>query len=251
MIRKTWSPDLVEEAVLASEPWMTGTERSAFRRERDRVYEIGDADLRERRFQAVHQRWFTQLALDREIERAIDDTLERSPVEEARLLRAIARRDEGADLVDSLTAGSRAVLPVLVIRLRPGALLDPSAMRQFLDHELMHVRDILDPAFGYERTVAWGDGPLPETAFRERYRVLWDVAIDGRLVRAGRIGAEARVARLGDFARTFPMLGDATERVFDRWFGRRQPTHADMVAFARTPALLPDEVTHADIHAGD
>lgn len=39
--------------------------------------------------------------------------------------------------------------PTLVVRLRPQSLLDQGALRTLLRRELLHVADMLDPAFGY------------------------------------------------------------------------------------------------------
>ena len=39
--------------------------------------------------------------------------------------------------------------PRIVVRLRPQSLLDPEALRTLLRRELLHVADMLDPAFGY------------------------------------------------------------------------------------------------------
>jgi hypothetical protein len=68
-------------------------------------------------------------------------------------------------------------------------------VRVLLRHELMHVADMLDPAFGYERSLPTSDdGPSADNIVRDRYRVLWDVTIDGRLARAGLAHPDARAA---------------------------------------------------------
>jgi len=64
----------------------------------------------------------------------------------------------------------------------------------------MHLADMLDPAFGYERNLsAAADGPSAENIVRDHYRVLWDVTIDGRLARHGVASSGARVARWREF----------------------------------------------------
>ena len=70
---------------------------------------------------------------------------------------------------------------------------------------------------------------------RDRYRVLWDVTIDGRLARAGLGSDRVRGARWQEFMETFSMLGDRGRDLFDDWFDRIRPTHAALVAFARAP----------------
>src|SRR5437867_12451725 len=96
---------------------------------------------------------------------------------------------------------------------------------------------MLEPAFGSDRTLRPSDdGPSRDTILRDRYRVLWDVTIDGRLARRGLGGVGARETRQQEFAKTFAMLGDEGPRVFDDWFDRIEPTHAALVAFAQAPS---------------
>jgi hypothetical protein len=100
----------------------------------------------------------------------------------------------------------------------------------------VHVADMLDPAFGYERALpASGDGPSADNILRDRYRVLWDVTIDGRLARGERGSDRGRSQRWEEFAATFPMLGETCRGEFERWFRESNPTHAGLVAFATAP----------------
>ena len=114
----------------------------------------------------------------------------------------------------------------------------------------MHVADMLDPSFGYERALpASDDGPSRDNIQRDRYRVLWDVTIDGRLACAGGHPRGVRTshvapadhgdptpdARWQEFAATFSMLGDDCRRAFDAWFDNGHPTHAALAAFAVAP----------------
>jgi hypothetical protein len=235
----TYAPDLVEEAVLLAERTLHRTDARAFRRERDRLYDVVDADRREAEFRAFHMRWFVRLGLHHLIEENVVPRVEiLGRVALCRVSRALASRDEGADLIDSSPAIAPRgdAPPTLVLRVRPSALLDRVSLATFLAHELTHVADMLDPAFGYERRLPPSDdGPSRDTILRDRYRVLWDVTIDGRLARRGLGGAGAREMRRQEFARTFAMLGAEGPRVFDDWFDRIEPRHAALVAFAQSP----------------
>jgi hypothetical protein len=147
-----------------------------------------------------------------------------------------------------------------VLRLRPRTLFDPQTLRALLRHELMHVADMLDPTFGYQRSLPRSDdGPSGDNLVRDRYRVLWDVTIDGRLARAGRDRCSVRLppsreasadyrnpggggqpdptrnARWQEFAATFSMRGDEGRSVFEEWFDHVHPTHARLAEFARAP----------------
>jgi hypothetical protein len=66
----------------------------------------------------------------------------------------------------------------------------------------------------------------------ERYRVVWDAYVDGRLVAASRALVAVRAERLTEFRRAYPELGDGVEAAFERFFEARRCTHAELVAFA-------------------
>jgi hypothetical protein len=233
-----YAPDLVEETVLLAEGTLGPADAQTFRRERDGLYDHVDPDKREADFRAFHMRWFARLGLHRVIEDIVAPRADiLNHVAGCRVSRALIRRDEGADLLDPSPATARVdVRPTLALRLRPPALLEPATLGTFLAHELMHVTDMLDPAFAYERALPPSDdGPSSDNILRDRYRVLWDVTIDGRLARHGRADARTRETRRQEFAATFAMLGDEGPRLFDDWFDRVVPTHPALVAFAQEP----------------
>jgi hypothetical protein len=239
MIRITYAPDLVEEAVLLAEQSMTTADRRAFRRARDPLYEERRTDGNEERFRALHEDWFDRLGLRRPIEACLAER--RNIVQQlrdARVLSAVSRGEEGADLIDQLAPGRSDALPLLAIRLRPSSLLDAPALQALLRHELWHVDDMIDPAFGYERRLPPSDlGPLGDHLVQARYRVAWNATIDGRLSRDGFADIEAVAAHRREFTAAFSMLAPHADSAFDRWFHIEHPTHAALAAFARTPTL--------------
>ncbi|MBI3264494.1 MAG: hypothetical protein HYZ58_15310, partial [Acidobacteria bacterium] len=175
MIRLTYDPELVEEAVLLAEARSSRRDAGAFRRDRDRIYDLADADQREASFRSLHLCWFTRMGLNRVIEQALRERPDIARVlSTGRVVRARARGDEGADLVDHVIPGELAPRPMLVLRLRPATLVAPDALGGVLRHELMHVADMLDPLFGYQRTLPSSDGGHShDNILRDRYRVLW------------------------------------------------------------------------------
>jgi len=242
MIRITYAPDLVEESVLLAERTMTAGDRRAFRRERDPIYVEAEGERRDERFGALHTRWFDRLGLRQVVDGCIAERLNIvAKLTEARVLRAITRNEEGADLVDRLVSGLRAQ-PILAVRIRPETLLDAPSAGPLLRRELQHVDDMLDDGFGYEPSLPPSElGPLGDTLVQARYRVLWNVTVDGRLSRAGLAEPGAEIARRREFAAAFAMLGPLTSRAFERWFNENRPTHAALAEFARTPSF---EVYH-------
>lgn len=242
MNRLTYAPDLIEEAVLLAERSAAPSDVRGFRRERDRIYEIADAEAREASFRTLHLGCFARLRLDGVIEQVMQEHPDIvGAVQACRVVRALTRHEEGADLVDAIAPGDGRGKPMLVLRLRATTIVEPDALRALLRHELMHVADMLDPAFGYERTLpASDDGPSSDTILRDRYRVLWDTTIDGRLLRTGRSDGSTRNARWREFAATFAMLGERGPAAFERWFTEPCPAHAEIVRFATSPLGVPD-----------
>lgn len=246
---------LVEEAVFRVVRALPPERQGTFYRDRNAAYEAQDAGEREKRFQAVHAEWFRRLGLHAPLSSALAERADRLGAVEACLVTAAASRGgEMADLLDvraspapghrcavDRPARAEAATPgrVLVLRVRPESLADADRLGRFLRHELTHVTDMLDPAFGYERALpAAAGGAAFENILRDRYRVVWDTTIDGRLSHAGTIGPEARETRRREFVAAFSMLGARAEREFARWFDDPAPTHQAIVAFILSPRAL-------------
>ncbi len=231
-----YEPRLVEEALLLA---LQGAgEGRAFRRERDRLYEVADPEARDAGFCAFHAAWFERLGLGSRIALALEECPSiAASTSRCLIAHASSGRDEGAELFVSAESGADGALRrAVVIRLRPETLVLPDRLRLLLRHELFHIADMLDPRFGYTPRLPLTDaGPSHERILRERYRVLWDAYIDGRLSRLGWVPAEIRADRLSDFARAFPMLGERTEEVFDHFFGAASLSHGELLAFAVDP----------------
>jgi len=239
MNRLTFAPDLVEESVLlAEQAVMERDDARAFRRERDGLYLLSDDREREDAFRSLHLRYFSGLGLGAAVADVLGERSDvTSRVNACRIARAIGARGESADLVDALIAGRSHGVPTVLVRLCPATLVGPQdRLKAFLHHELTHVADMLNPAFGYERELPPSDeGPSADNILRDRYRVVWDTTIDGRLVRAGRVPPGAGESRWREFAVAFSMLNGECRTAFDRWFNEEHATHEGIVAFAVSP----------------
>lgn len=232
-----YEPRLVEEAVLLTVVGHEG--ERAFHRERDRLYEIADSEVREAAFRALHAAWFERLNLGREVVQALGERpLVAAGIDRYLVASARSGRDEIAELFVATEAG--ALRRTVVLRVRPARLLDPVRLRAFLRRELLHVADMLDPAFGYEPRLPPSEGgPAHERLVKDRYGVLWDAYVDGRLARLGWAPPGTRAERLAAFRRAFPMLGERAEAAFDHFFGAEALRHADLVAFAARGGRCP------------
>ena len=231
-----YEPRFVEDGVFLA---VRGhAEEKRYHRERSRLYGIGDPDKRERAFQDLNAGWFARLGLADPIEKAIgEQPLVLSGAGHCQVARAAGKKEEGAELfVTPEAAGGKETKPSACILLEPASLLDAASLLTFLRHEMLHIADMIDPGFGYEPALPPAEGgPTHDALLKNRYCVLWDTTIDGRMTRRGWAEPALRADRLNDFAREFPMLGERTENLFGRFFDRESHTHAELVAFARDP----------------
>jgi len=237
-----YEPRLVEEAVLLAVA--RGNDEPKFRARRDRLYEIADPEEREQEFRAFHAVWFERLGLDRPILRVLlEEPLVARETRACIVAMALTRKAEGADLfVAPPEVGGRSV----GIRLRPERFTDADGLLQFLRHELLHIADMLDPRFRYTRELPGLESdPAYARLIKDRYRVLWGVCVDGRLARRGVAPAGIRAARLSEFERAFPMLGDRTEEIFEHFFEATSPTHPELASFASNPPRAVGRGPHA------
>ncbi|MDZ4346205.1 MAG: hypothetical protein U1E51_27655, partial [Candidatus Binatia bacterium] len=124
----------------------------------------------------------------------------------------------------------------LRVLLTPESLLNSTSLRTFLRRELFHIADMLDADFAYEPALPKAEGgPTYDTLVTNRYRVLWDITIHGRMTRRGWLPESDRAEQLAYFRQAFPMLKDNAEESFNRFFDSDRPTHPELTAFAFDP----------------
>lgn len=229
---------LVEESVLQAAEVASPSERDTFRRERDAIYEVEITDVREASFRDLDARWFQRFGVaDVLLELLREHSSLVNQVSGCFVLPAWSSKDEASDLhaAKGQTADA-SFLPALVIHLRPKTLISPEPLKFFLRHELVHIGDMLEPEFGYKQSLPELDGgPMLQRLIQDRYRVLWNTTVDGRLATRGGLPMQQAEHRREEFLATFRMLGAEAERHFERFFHESRPTHAELVAFAIRP----------------
>lgn len=231
-----YDPRLIEEVVFHAQrdPYIAVNLEDA----RNRIYEIADADERDHLFNELNRSWFFRLGLGHIIDQTLQErAIITSQVEECFIVRATQAKEEGAELFVARESDQnnlqRRVLRVL---LRPESLLDAETLTFFLRHEFYHIADMLDPAFAYQPMLPRTEGgPTYDTLVTNRYRVLWDVTINGRMIRRGWCDGAVREQQFRDFVYAFPMLQEGVEELFFRFFDNRQPKHDDLACFAFDP----------------
>jgi hypothetical protein len=190
-----------------------------FHAERERCYRILDPDERATAFARVQLAWFSEWGLAERLSCVLAPFVELGSALAAMAFRkARGRTDEAAELYRDAEGQWRSI-----VALRPERFTDDAALTRFLRHELAHLTDMVNPQFGYspdlERT---GQTASQLRLTRERYRLLWAVSVDGRLIQRGLDTVADEGQRRQEFNRGFAFLPETrrTELFSSLWHGR-------------------------------
>ena len=235
MMPLRYDPCLMESVVFES-AWRAaqgGNPRlqNELRRRLDPLYRMTNVEKRERSFRDVYADLFAKARLADPLEALVAE----QPLIASRVVRCFVRfslrvKGEGAELF--VKPGDAEHERTLVIAVRTETLLDEGYLARLLRHELQHVADMLDDQFAYDVDGAPnGESRAHNSLILDRFRVLWDTYIDGRLARHGRDGQ----ATCADRAREFHKV-----------FGRDQPDPQD-VDRACARIWRADGLTQADL----
>lgn len=203
---------------------------------REKLYSILDSDARNTAFFNLHLEWFREWGLEKALVGPADEFPRlRTALNALVFRRARMKRDEGAELYVSAEHGRSGVVALRVERFER-----PEELACFLRHEFAHVNDMLDPAFGYSPELHLpGRNAAQQRLTRERYRLLWDIAIDGRVTASSRASVGNREEHRASFDHTFDFWPEPKrDEVFDSLWNNRQPRHADLLAIAADPRGL-------------
>jgi hypothetical protein len=204
--------------------------------EREKLYKILDPDDRNAAFFKLHLAWFREWGL----EKLLTGLLKEFPLlpvslELLAFRQARGKHDEGAELYVNESGARNGV-----IALRPERLKNDGGITALLRHELTHLHDMVNPEFGYQPHLQMTVSSLGQPRLIiERYRVLWDITIDGRLARAGRSTIASRDQRLAEFTRAFPFWSQMQlSAAFDLLWTTSAPTHHTLAQLVSDPRGL-------------
>lgn len=207
-----------------------------FHREREKLYNILEPDERNTAFFNLHLDWFREWGL----EKLLTDRFKEFPLLPEKLSVLAVRQtrgknDEGAELYVNETGRRSAILA-----LRPESFECDAALRDYVCHEFTHLSDMLDPGFGYAPALDLpGLNGAQQRLARERYRLLWDITIDGRLTAAGHTPMAAREQHAAMFTRGYSFWpAEKQTEVFDSLWGNASPRHAEFLALIADPRGL-------------
>ena len=209
-----------------------------FHREREKLYSIPDPDDRNTAFFKLHLDWFREW----DLEKALVELLKEFPLlmnkADALVVRKTrGKNDEGAELYVN-DAGQRSA----ILALRPESFECDKALRDYVRHEFTHLHDMLDPAFGYSPSLQLpGLNGAQQRLARERYRLLWDITIDGRLAAANHTPAQSRERHAAAFDRGYSFWPEPRRvETFDSLWRGPSPRHTDLLALIADPRGLRD-----------
>ncbi len=209
-----------------------------FHRGREQLYHVLDPDERNTAFFKLHLDWFREWGL----EQPLTDTLKEFPLIRAHLDRLATRQttgknDEGVELYVN-AAGQRTGM----LALRLERLTNDAALSDYLRHEFTHLHDMLNPAFGYSPTLHLPNLNAAQRRLAlERYRLLWDITIDGRLTSAGNTPMATREQHAAAFTRGYSFWPEPKQAAtFSSLWQCRAPRHADFLVLIADPRGLGD-----------
>ena len=235
-----YDEDFVEAAVFlctsGRRRGISSLQIARFNREREKLYAILDPDERNSAFFRLHLEWFREWGL----EKILTDPLKEFPLlpEALRILafrKSQGKKDDGAELYVN-EAGERNG----VVAMRPERFEREVELASFLRHELTHLHDMIDPGFGYVPDLpVQGPSLNQQRLARERYRSLWDVSIDGRLIRSGRQTIATQAHRWSEFSAAFAFWTEARQKeIFDSLWSNPAPTHHALEELVCDPRQL-------------
>lgn len=236
MMRIEYDPGLVEHAVFLAIRADSDLERK-LHEILDPCYDIEDEEHRNSAFERTYAAWFGRLELDRLITDLISERpLIAEHVDKCVIREAARKRDEYAELFvqpDASPDGS--VSRTLLIQICPESLVQSTRLVPYLRREFLHVADMLDEGFGYVPVID-GGAVATQNLIRDRFRVLWDTYVEGRLIRQGKVTPNHKERLRSQFERAFTVGGSKPQSsLFDRIVGLERVTHGQLLEWARDP----------------
>ncbi len=214
-------------------------EETLFRDERNALYDIEDSEQRDSAFQNFHLSWFAKLALDTPLVESIYSyPLIISKVDRVAIVQAPSKKKEGAELFlknDKLYTDDEKNTSIL-ITLTPERFCESDKLLDYLRHELQHIEDMLNPDFKYKINSSNPKAnSVIDSLFLQRYSVLWDLTVDGRLSKKEWQTSLSKEKHFENFQQTFQLPMGESSQLFDYFFYNPKPTHEELEDFAVEP----------------
>ena len=199
-----------------------------YHEKRDAIYEM-EEESRPRKFRELDSDFFNRLGCDVYIKEIFDEYPDiKEKIESVHVRRATTRQNEGSNVVDE---GRK-----VIIRLYPEIFIEGiNEIRRVIRHELMHVSDMMNSKFEYDVNEEFSPSPMEERIMRDRYRLFWDISVDGRLVNKGLETTATRDERKREFDSFFSKIPeDSRDLIFTKmWVAEEPMAHDTMVELSK------------------
>lgn len=198
-----------------------------YHEKRDAIYAL-EEEKRAKKFKELDNDFFSRLGYDVYVRDIFDEYPDiEEVIEEIHVRRATTRQNEGSNVVDE---GRK-----VIIRLYPELFIEGTEMRRVLRHEIMHVSDMMNKNFDYDVNEEFSPSPMEERIMRDRYRLFWDISVDGRLVNKGLETTGTREERKKEFDSFFSKIPEESrDLIFSKMWDAEEPlTHGRMVELSK------------------
>jgi len=221
----------------------------------DPIYEKFSLDDREPEFKKLYQQLFGKWGFAD----ILNDSFNEFPALRAKigivLVRGVLKEDqEGVDILRKWGTVEEKLAKQFEekgqkgvgIKLIPRRFYDP-AINRYLRHELTHISDMLDEAFGYDADTKVGFNPGEEHLILNRYRVLWSLHIDSRITRSGKEPMFSKEYRFREFRTWYrKILPGQAESVFEGLWQTEYLTHAELLEMASDTIRVLDRAIEVE-----
>jgi hypothetical protein len=206
----------------------------------DDLYNLPTGQERDKQFQDAYSEFFIRLRLDRIVAGLTGEwPLIAEHVGRCLVREAQGRKAESAELhVQHVRSETTATDRTIMVQICPHSMLEPTPLSSWMRRELAHIDDMIDPGFKYSPQ-AISEPPSRQNLILDRFRVLWDIYVEGRLLRKGMAPSLLASHLRSMLERVFPGHDSILlDRAFKRVLGAATLTHAQLLQWARSPETL-------------
>lgn len=222
-----------------------------YHKEVDPIYDIDDVIDREEEFDKLYEKFFlNNLGYEKVIKEVFDEfPFLKEKISDIYINMDLMREEANLMKKDPDEPGD---LRKIKFKMRPEIFDDKNELRKSIRHELMHVKDMFDDDYGYDIRVPAGLNTTEENFLRDRYKILWDIYIDSRLIKEGKETMETKEKRFAWFSGIYRKLPNEQKVVmFDNFWNKEKITHKEILDMAadmmQAVPLLGGDATDAEL----
>ncbi len=241
-------PMLTEEVVLSElnrrDLTQDGDAIEDYHQRVDPLYDLPSKE-KMAKFKEIHADLFSVFGFEKILKEILDEfPLINNRIKKIYFLRAI--KEEIADLTtdDEFQGEKSDKQPDTVIaRLSADSFSNIEHLNMVTRHELMHIHDMLDENFGY-KLILPALPPLEKTLVINKYRIIWDIYIDTRILRNGQNTIRDKDAHYKDFDSTYLKIPKLERKqIFEGLWEIETLTHDEILELSRDVNKLISKFT--------